>query len=69
MKQQNLCKPCGIWSQCERSFTRFLDQAHCRFAVKAEHRDQCMHHRETGQCDSLEAQTEARNEKNKSVGN
>lgn len=52
----NLCKPCGIWSQCGRSFSRFLDQIHCQFAKKDSRRDQCMYHSETGQCDNVEAQ-------------
>ena len=56
----NLCKPCGIYSKCSRSFSHFLDQAHCRYAVKSVSLDQCVYHTEVGLCDHPEAQQEAR---------
>ena len=58
----NLCRSCGIWSECARGFRRWLDQQHCRFAVKSPHRDQCQHVTEVGMCDHPEAQQEARRE-------
>ena len=57
----SLCKLCGIWTECERGFRRWLDQAHCRFAVKSPNRDQCRHVTEVGMCDHPVAQQEARN--------
>lgn len=57
----NLCKNCGIWSKCERGFSRWLDQKYCRFAVKSERRDQCQHTTEMGACDNHKAQDAARN--------
>ena len=62
MSKTNLCQSCGIWSQCKRGFNRWLDQQHCRYAVKSDYRDQCRHVTEVGMCGHLEAQQEARND-------
>jgi hypothetical protein len=56
----NLCRACGEWSQCERAFRRFLDQAKCRFAVRAPERDECESTDESGLCNHKGAQAEAR---------
>lgn len=56
----NLCRCCGLWSECEHGFKRWLDQKDCRFAVKSDYRDQCMFTGEIGNCSNHEANAHAK---------
>ena len=60
MDDINLCRCCGLWSECERGFQRWLDQKGCRFAIKSDYRDQCQHATEVGMCDNPAAQEHAK---------